>query len=207
MGASSDFASLRAMGRPLVTTRDASIRLGRTETAASHLLRRLSDADMVHPIRRGLWAIEPDIDPMQVVPWATAPYPSYVSLWSALHAHGMLSQIPRETHVVSVGRAQHISTHVGILVVHHIAPEVFGGYETSAAGIALASPAKAIFDMAYLSATHGRQFRHLPEVSLGRKYRSRDARAWVAKIPTARLRAITLARIEIVERSAAAVAG
>lgn len=110
MGASSDLASLRAMGRPLVTTRDAAIRLGRTESTASHLLRRLADAGVIRPVRRGLWAIEPDVDPMQVVPWVTAPYPSYVSLWSALHAHRMLSQIPRETHVVSVaGRTE--STH------------------------------------------------------------------------------------------------
>lgn len=206
MGASSDLASLRAMGRPLVTTRDAAIRLGRTESAASHLLRRLADAGVIRPVRRGLWAIEPDVDPMQVVPWVTAPYPSYVSLWSALHAHGMLSQIPRETHVVSVGRPHRVDTSLGVLVVHQIAPEIFGGYETSADGIALATPAKAIFDMAYLSATHGRRFRHLPEVNLGRGYRGRDARAWVSKIPTQRLRTITLDRIETIEESAAAAA-
>lgn len=206
MSASSDLASLRAMGRPLVTTRDAAVRLGRTESAASHLLRRLADAGVIRSVRRGLWAIEPDVDPMQLVPWVTAPYPSYVSLWSALHAHGMLSQIPRETYVVSVGRPQRVDTSLGVLVVHHIAPEVFGGYVTSANGIALATPAKAVFDMAYLSATHGRRFRHLPEVSLGRGYRSRDARAWVARIPSARLRAITLDRIEVIEKSAAAAA-
>lgn len=206
MSASSDLASLRAMGRPLVTTRDAAVRLGRTESAASHLLRRLADAGVIRPVRRGLWAIEPDVDPMQLVPWVTAPYPSYVSLWSALHAHGMLSQIPRETHVVTVGRTQRVEAPQGVLVVHHMAPEVFGGYEASANGIALATPAKAIFDLAYLSATHGRRYRHLPELSLGRGYRGRDARAWVAKIPSARLRTIALGRIETVESSAAAPA-
>jgi predicted transcriptional regulator of viral defense system len=205
MSASSSLASLRAMGRPIVTTRDAAVRLGQTESAASHLLRRLADAGVIRRVRRGLWAIEPDIDPMQIVPWLTAPYPSYISLWSALHAHGMLSQIPRETHVVSVGRPQRVETTLGVVVVHQVAPEVFGGYETSADGIALATPAKAIFDIAYLAATHGRRFRHLPEVSLGRGYRGRDARAWVARIPSARIRSITLGRIEAIERDAASV--
>lgn len=203
MSAASDLASLRMMGRPLVTTRDAAVRLGRTESAASHLLRRLADAGLVRPVRRGLWALQPDVDPMQVAPWVTAPYPSYVSLWSALHAHGMLSQIPRETYVVSVGRAQRVETSLGILAVHHVAPEVFGGYETSADGVAMATPTKAIFDLAYLSATHGRRFRHLPEISLGPGYRSRDAAAWVARIPSARLRAISLDCIEAIEKSAA----
>jgi predicted transcriptional regulator of viral defense system len=194
------------MGRPLVTTRDAAVRLGRTESAASHLLRRLADAGVIRPVRRGLWALEPEIDPMQLVPWVTAPYPSYVSLWSALHAHGMLSQIPRETHVVSVGRPQRVETPIGVLVIHRVAPEVFGGYATRADGVSLATPAKAVFDLAYLSATHGRRFRHLPEVRLGRGYRGRDARAWVSKIPSARLRAITLDRIALIETNAAAVA-
>jgi len=207
MSASADLASIRAMGRPLVTTRGAAVRLGRTESAASHLLRRLSDAGMIRPIRRGLWAIEPDVDPMQLIPWVTAPYPSYVSLWSALHAHGMLSQIPRETHAVSVGRPQRIETPLGVLVIHRIAPEVFGGYVTGTDGAALATPAKAVFDMAYLSATHGRRFRHLPEVRLDRRYRGRDAQAWVSKIPSARLRAITRDRIALMEKSAAAAAG
>jgi predicted transcriptional regulator of viral defense system len=206
MSASSDLADLRAMGRPLVTTRDAAVRLGRTESAASHLLRRLANAGLIRPVRRGLWAIASDVDPMQMAPWVTAPYPSYVSLWSALHAHGMLAQIPRETHVISVGRAQRTETPQGVLVVHHMAPEVFGGYETGDDGVALATPAKAVFDLAYLSATHGRRFRHLPEVELGRAYRARDARSWVSRIPSARLRAITQERLAMIESRAAAEA-
>ena len=202
MGASSNLSSLRATGRPLITTRDAAVRLGQTESAASHLLRRLADAGLVRRVRRGLWAVDPDVDPMQIVPWLTAPYPSYVSLWSALHAHRMLSQIPRETHAVSVGRPQRVTTPFGVIVVHRVAPEVFGGYKTSGDGIALATPAKTIFDIAYLAATHGRRFRHLPEISLGRRYRGREARAWVTRIPSPRLRTITLDRIETIERDA-----
>ena len=198
MGAASDLASLRAMGRPLVTTRDAAVRLGLSASAASHVLRRLADAGVVLAVRRGLWALELNVDPMQLAVWVTAPYPSYVSLWSALHAHGMLAQIPRETHVVSVGRPQRIETTLGILVVHRVAPEVFGGYEINN-DVPLATPAKAIFDLAYLSASHGQRFQRLPELELGRDYRKREARLWVAKIKSARLRRMTLDRIHAIE--------
>jgi len=201
MSAASDLASLRAMGRPLVTSRDAAARLALSPSAASHVLRRLADAGAVFAIRRGLWALEPDLDPMQLAVWATAPYPSYVSLWSALHAHGMLSQIPRETHVVSVGRPGRIETPLGILVVHRIAPEVFGGYEMTN-GVPLATPAKAIFDLAYLSASHGGRNELLPELELGRGYRRQETQLWVSKIRSARLRTMTLERIRSVERGA-----
>ena len=197
MSAAADLASLRSLG-PLVRTRDASVRLGMSASATSHLLRRVADAGLVRPIRRGLWALEIDVDPMQLAPFLTAPFPSYVSLWSALHAHGMLSQIPRETHVVSLGRAQRITTTIGKVVVHQIAPEAFGGY-TERNGILLASPTKAVFDLAYLSATHGRRFRQLPEIDLERGYQPKEARAWISQIPSARIRAIVgdhLAEIE-----------
>lgn len=205
MSAASDLASLRAMGRPLVTTRDAAVRLGRSTSATSHVLRRLADAGVILAIRRGLWALESNVDPMQLAVWVTAPYPSYVSLWSALHAHGMLAQIPRETHVVSVGRPQRIETALGMLVVHRVAPEVFGGYEINN-DVPLATPAKAIFDLAYLSASHGQRFRRLPELELGRGYRRQKAQLWVSKIKSARLRAMTLDRIHVIEQGAGVVA-
>ena len=205
MSAAAGLASLRAMGRPLVTTRDAAVRLGCSTSAASHVLRRLADAGVVLAIRRGLWALELDVDPMQLAAWATAPYPSYVSLWSALHAHGMLAQIPRETHVVSVGRPQRIETALGILVVHRVMPEVFGGYEISN-DVPLATPAKAIFDLAYLSASHGQRFRRLPELELGPGYRHQEAQLWVSKIKSARLRTMTRDRIHVIEEGAGVAA-
>ena len=204
MPATADLASLRAMGRPFVTTRDAAVRLGLSVSAASHLLRRLTEAGMVRSVRRGLWAIDPEAWPMQLAAWVVAPYPAYVSLWSALHAHGMLSQIPRETHLVSLARPQRLQTGLGTVVIHQVAPEAFGGYATRPDGVALATPSKAIFDLAYLSATHGKRFQRLPEIRLGRDYRRRESRAWAARIPSRRIRTITLTRIEGIERDAEA---
>lgn len=191
------------MGQPLVRTRDAAVRLEMTESAASHMLRRAADAGLIRPIRRGLWALDLDVDPMALAPFLTAPYTSYVSLYSALHAHGMLSQIPRETHVVSLGRPGQITTSLGVIVVHQVAPEVFGGYETRK-GIALASPTKALVDLVYLSATSGDRFRRLPELDLHRGYSASEARSWVERVPSARIRAIMRERLATLEESKAA---
>ncbi len=207
MSATSGLAELRALGLPIVRTRDAAVRLGMTDSAASHLLRRLSDAGLIRPIRRGLWAIDMHADPMQLASFVTAPYPSYVSLWSALHAHGMLSQIPRATYVVSLGRPGSVETPLGTLVIHRVAPEVFGGYEARRDGVLLASPSKAVFDLAYLSATYGPRFRRLPELDLRRGYQPKVARTWAAKIPSGRIRAITLERLNTYEAEADQPAG
>ncbi len=194
-------ASLRGMGQPFVTTRDAAVRLSLSESATSKLLDRLARDGAVVPVRRGLWALEAHSDPLQLAGRITAPYPSYVSLWSALYVHGVLSQIPRETYVVSLGRPRRIATRLGTIVVHQIAPEVFGGF-TIDRGIAVASPTKAVFDLAYLSATHGVRFRRIPELHLARAYRAKEARQWVAKIRSRRIRTIVEERLATIEADA-----
>jgi predicted transcriptional regulator of viral defense system len=194
-------ASLLAMGQSFVTTRDAAVRLNMPKDATSHLMRRLANDGLVTPIRRGLWSLDLHPDPLQLAGWVTKPYPSYVSLWSALFAHGVLSQVPRETYVVSLGRPRRVATHLGSIVVHQIAPEVFGGFATER-GVALASPTKAVFDLAYLSATHGVRFRQLPELDLSRAYRVQEARRWVGRIRSQRIRSLVKQRLATIERAA-----
>ena len=89
--------------------------------------------------------------------------------------------------------------------MHRVAPEVFGGYEISN-DVPLATPAKAIFDLAYLSASHGPRFRRLPELELGPGYRHQEAQLWVSKIKSARLRTMTLDRVHVIEQGAGVAA-
>lgn len=186
------------MGQPFVSTRDAAARLAMSTSATSQLLRRLTQDRLVAPVRRGLWALDANPDPLQLAGWITAPYPSYVSLWSALYAHRLLSQVPRDTYLVSLGRPRRIATRLGSIIVHQIAPRVFGGFATDQ-GISLASPTKAVFDFVYLSATHGVRFRHFPELNLARAYRAKEARQWAAKIPSSRVRSIVAERLAGIE--------
>ena len=85
---------LLQLKRPLIETREAAVRLGISLSRASHLLAGLDRAGLVARIRPGLWTLETEIDPLRVPPYLTAPYPAYISFWSALVRHGMIEQVP-----------------------------------------------------------------------------------------------------------------
>ena len=92
----------------------------------------------------------------------------YVSFLSALHLHGMLSQIPREIHVAVPHQRRPLSTPVARFVFHRrtsaLAPATMPGDRWGR--FALATPAQALVDTMYVSAHRGRQFSHLPEIEL-----------------------------------------
>jgi len=193
---------------PAVTTADTAAVLGITIEAASHALRRLGASGLLTPVRKGLWALGDRPDPLSLAEYVTAPYPSYVSLQSALYLHGMVDQIPAMTYLVSLGRSARVRTGLGTYSVHHVRPEFFGGARRDpGSGVKLASPEKALVDFLYLSPTRSRLFAALPELELPRSFSVRSARRWTALIPPGRLRTIvareldlTLARLEGAER-------
>ena len=68
-------------------------------------------------------------------------------------------------HRVSLARTQTIRSSVGTFSFHHVTPELFGGFERTSAGTPLATPEKALFDVAYLSGVRSRLFASLPELT------------------------------------------
>lgn len=189
-------ARLRQLGVPAVRTADAAAALASSPAAASALLARLGKAGLVTPVRSGLWWLEPSIEPMRLPEFLTWPRPSYVSLQSALWAHGLIEQIPEVTYAVSLGRSQVVTTRVGVVSLHHLAPELFGGFETSPHGVRMASAEKALFDFAYLSGGRSRQFAALPELSLPRNFRRRALTLRVERIAAHRKRTMTRALLK-----------
>ena len=99
MRSSESYAELLKLGRPLIQTSEAAARLQLGLSSASHLLASLEKEGLVRRIRRGLWALQPNPEPFSVPPYLTAPFPAYVSFWSALARHGMIEQIPRSISV------------------------------------------------------------------------------------------------------------
>jgi predicted transcriptional regulator of viral defense system len=186
MNASVALARLRRLGVPALRTSDAAAALEQSTFAASQTLRRLASAALVSQVRHGLWWVEGDLDPYRLPEHLTAPMPSYVSLQSALHVHGAIEQIPTVVYVASLARSQRITTRVATFSIHHLAPEVFGGFEETASGVKLATLEKAFFDLAYLSG----------EVDLPRRIRKSELDRWLAKIPSARSRTLTQRRLE-----------
>jgi predicted transcriptional regulator of viral defense system len=82
-------------------------------------------------------------------------HPSYVSLESALNAHGMIPDIPFQTTCVTLQKTAVFATkEYGSFFYHHTRPELFFGFHTIVAqeqySYNMASPEKALFDYLYL---------------------------------------------------------
>lgn len=188
---------LQGLNQIVVTTSDVMALLGAQKSHASKLLSRLADSGHLVRIKRGLWAVSEGLDPLLLVESLTAPFPSYVSLQSALYHHGMISQIPRVTYCVSLARSRVYETPVATFSVHHIAPGFFTGYEeTGQRAIKMATREKALLDFLYLGPSRSRLFAALPELDLTSAFNVNRARRFLDLIKAPRRRALVAKRLE-----------
>jgi predicted transcriptional regulator of viral defense system len=195
------YAALRALGQPVVETRDAAAVLHASPNRTTQLLRTVERAGLIRQVRRGLWAIDLDVAPAVLAPYLTAPYPSYVSLFSALAQHGMIEQIPARTEIVSLDRARTVQTPMGTFSIHRIAPEVFTGFQGSPEVGYVAGPEKALFDVVYTRAPRGGVVR-FPELVLTDDFDRARLDEWTKRIPRPRLRTLVARGINAALRQA-----
>lgn len=189
------YSDLLKMGRPIVTTNEAVARLGTSPSQTNYVLRTLEEKGMARHLRRGLWALRPDVDRFVVVPYLTDPYPAYISFWSALARHDMIQQIPREVSAASLDRARKIKTSIAAYSIHHLASELFDGYEGSEETGYMAVPEKAFFDTVYIRAARGAMV-YLPELSLPRSFNQALVEQWTRSVKTRRLRTMVSRQID-----------
>jgi predicted transcriptional regulator of viral defense system len=162
---------------------------------AGHLLR----------LRHGVWAVPSKLDPLALASHLTAPFPSYVSLQSALYFHGIISQIPNVIYAVSVGRTRVFRTPLGTVSIHHLQPEFFFGFEVmETAGVAMATPEKALLDYLYLRPARSNLFRSLPELDLRSTFNIKLARRMIRRIPSVRRRTLVARAFDKLTAGAAA---
>ncbi len=184
MNAASALARLRGLAKRVVTTNDVTLALGVERSAATQTLKRLAAEGLLKKIRHGLWAVDPALDPLLLPEYLTVPFPSYVSLQSALYLRGMVSQVPEVIYVASLAQTRRVRTTLGAFSIHRLAPTFFGGYETlKESGVRLATPEKALIDTLYLGPTKSRMFAHLPEIEIPKGFDRRKALEWLARIP------------------------
>lgn len=188
------YRELLEVGRPVLSSAEAAAAWQVSSATASHRLRALLESGVIRRVRRGLWALDPEIDPFAIGPYLTAPRPAYVSLWSALARHGMIDQIPRSISLVSLDRARRITTALGVYEVHRVAPELFTGYRSDKQGVYLAVPEKALFDLVYVRSAHGRT-PYLPELTLPSPLNRKLLREWGDRIASQRLRTLVSRRL------------
>jgi predicted transcriptional regulator of viral defense system len=164
-------AKIERLGLPLFETKDLAALLKVEDSNANKIASRLAQTGLIVPIRRGRWALRRRLNKLAIPEHLTAPYPTYVSLQTALYHHGMISQIPAVTYAVSLARSRRYDTPIGTISIHHVEPEFFFGYELDESGIVkIATPEKALVDVYYLGPTRSRLFRTLPEIEFPRRF-------------------------------------
>ena len=182
-------ARLLKMGIPVFQTSDAAVYLGIGSAHASKLLARLAASGHLARLGRGRWGFKDRIEPFALPEYLTAPFPSYVSLQSALYHHGMISQIPSVLYAVSIARTRTYVTALGTVSVHHVDPSLFFGYQPATKGPGkIARPEKALIDFLYLSPARTRLFRALPELEFPRGFKVNEARKIIRRIRPVRRR-------------------
>lgn len=185
------YTKLKQLNLPIIQTNDAAAYFDISVNHANKLLSRISKTNQIIHIKHGTWAF-PNTDPLVLPVFLTLPFPSYVSLQTALYFHNMISQIPNNIYAVSVGRTKVYKTPIATVSIHHINPSFYFGYvEIGVDGLLkIASPEKALLDIFYLSQTKTRLFKTLPEVELPKNFEISVANRMIAKITSVRKRTL-----------------
>jgi predicted transcriptional regulator of viral defense system len=161
------------------TTRDYAATSGVSMSSASRRLDRLSERKDLTRVTKGVWAntSHPHFHPLACVPYLLGKEQGYVSFLSALHLHGVLSQIPRSHQVATTGRPRVLESAVGRFEFLRIKPELMSDgvdWSDSHQPYLVASAEKALLDTLYIATRKRRRFASLPELDLGGVFRRRE---------------------------------
>lgn len=138
------------------TTADIITLTGLAPAAATQALARLAGEDLVSRIKKGVWVskLATDLNPYEAAPYLRAPWPVYVSLYSALADYGVVEEIPQVVYGVSAALPKRYRTSIGAFSIHHLPERLIWGYEVKRQGRSsypVAEREKAFLDLAYLS--------------------------------------------------------
>jgi len=194
---------LSQLPAPAFTSNDAAAALRVNRPRAAKILERLGAAGHLLRLRRGLWTMTDRHDLARLAAQLVAPAPAYLSLQSALHAHGLITQIPQRLYLVSTARTRLYRTPLGSVSVHHVKPSFCTGFFVPPrTGVPLAVPEKSLVDFLYLTPARSRLFGVLPEIEWPRGFRWRTAHRFVQLITAPRRRAMVAARLRDLQRQA-----
>ena len=155
----------------IFTTRDFANYSNISMPAASKRLSRLGDKKLLTRITKGLWAntSHPWFHPLACVPHLLGKEQGYVSFLTALHLHGLVSQIPKTLQIATTGHSRTLDSPVGFYEFLQIKPELMKqGTQWSDTRLPylMATAEKALIDTLYLSTRKSRRFARLPEVDI-----------------------------------------
>ena len=157
--------------RVFFTTREFAFAIGVASPTASRKLRRMDASGDISNVTRGIWCQphHPFFSPFGGVPYLLGNEHGYISFLTALHRHGIISQIPRVIQVATTGHGRNLSSAIGEYEFFHIQPSLMrDGVESNAGKLQynIASAEKAMVDTVYLSTRKNCRFARLPEVDI-----------------------------------------
>ena len=153
------------------TTREFASHVGISMSAATKRLSRLSEKEFLTRVTKGVWANtgHPYFHPLCCVPYLLGKEQGYVSFLTALHLHGVVSQIPKTIQVATTGRARSLDSPVGHYEFFQIKPELMAqgaDWSESQLPYLIASAEKALLDTLYLATRKNRRFARMPELDV-----------------------------------------
>jgi predicted transcriptional regulator of viral defense system len=163
----------------IFTTRDYATAAGTSMSSASRRLDRLSERKALTRLTKGVWAntAHPHFHPLACVPYLLGKEQGYVSFLSALHLHGVLSQIPRTHQVATTGRPRVLESPVGRFEFLRVKPELMRDgvdWSDTHQPFLIASAEKALLDTLYIATRKSKRFASLPELDLDNAFRRRE---------------------------------
>jgi len=173
----------------IFTTRDFANYNRISIPAASKRLLRLANKKLLTRITKGLWAntSHPHFHPLACVPYLLGKEQGYVSFLTALHLHGLVSQIPKTIQIATTGHTRKLDSPVGHYEFLQIKPELMKqGTKWSDTHLPylIATAEKALVDMLYLSTRKKRRFLRLPEIDIRQTtFRKREFERLLKQLP------------------------
>lgn len=190
----------------IFTTRDYANYSSISMPAASKRLLRLAEKKLLTRITKGLWAntSHPHFHPLACVPYLLGKEQGYVSFLTALHLHGLVSQIPKTIQIATTGHARMLDSPVGQYEFLQIKPELMKQgtkWTDTHLPYLIATAEKALIDTLYLSTRKNRRFAHLPEVEIRQTpFRKREFERLLKQLPIpSRISAVMQTRWETLE--------
>ena len=173
----------------IFTTRDFANYSSISMPAASKRLSRLTDKKLLTRITKGLWAntSHPWFHPLACVPYLLGKEQGYISFLTALHLHGLISQIPKTLQIATTGHARTLNSPVGHYEFLQIKPELMKQgtiWSDTHLPYLMATTEKALIDTLYLSTRKNRRFARMPEVDFRQTtFRKRECERLLNQLP------------------------
>lgn len=156
---------------PVFTTKEFSFFLKVRMDSAARTLTNFEKKKIIKKVTRGIWANDqhPHFSRYGLVPYLLGTEQGYVSFLSALHRHGVISQIPQKIFVATTGHSRRLRCSFGefeFIQIHPRYMQIGIDWFSTTTHYGLATAEKALLDSIYLSTRKGHRFSHFPELDV-----------------------------------------